>query len=113
MKENREVIIYKSSEDNISISVFLENETDCLSIEQMARLFTKGRDAVNEHIVHNSPEIELVEENTIRKIGNSDFATNPTIYYNLDVIISGGYRVKSVHGTRCRQWAPLRLKEYV
>src|SRR5690554_2475430 len=113
MKENREVIIYKSSEDNISISVFLENETVWLSIDQMAELFNKGRSTINEHILNIYAEKELVEENTIRKIGNSDFSTKPTNYYNLDVIISVGYRVKSVQGTRFRQWATLRLKEYI
>lgn len=113
MKENREVIIYKSSEDNISISVFLENETVWLSIDQMAELFNKGRSTINEHILNIYAEKELVEENTMRKIGISDFSTKPTNYYNLDVIISVGYRVKSVQGTRFRQWATLRLKEYI
>ena len=94
-KENREVIIYKSSEDNISISVFLENETVWLSIDQMAELFNKGRSTINEHILNIYAEKELVEENTMRKIGNSDFSTKPTNYYNLDVIISVGYRIKS------------------
>jgi hypothetical protein len=112
-KENREVIIYKSSEDNISISVFLENETVWLSIDQMAELFNKGRSTINEHILNIYAEKELVEENTMRKIGISDFSTKPTNYYNLDVIISVGYRVKSVQGTRFRQWATLRLKEYI
>ncbi len=113
MKENRDVIIYKSSEDNISISVFLENETVWLSIDQMAELFNKGRSTINEHILNIYAEKELVEENTMRKIGISDFSTKPTNYYNLDVIISVGYRVKSVQGTRFRQWATLRLKEYI
>lgn len=112
-EENREVIIYKSSEDNISISVFLENETVWLSIDQMAELFNKGRSTINEHILNIYAEKELVEENTMRKIGISDFSTKPTNYYNLDVIISVGYRVKSVQGTRFRQWATLRLKEYI
>jgi hypothetical protein len=49
----------------------------------------------------------------LRKIGNSDFSTKPTNYYNLDVIISVGYRVKSLQGTKFRQWATARLKEYV
>lgn len=112
-EDSREVIIYKSSEDNISISVFLENETVWLSIDQMAELFNKGRSTINEHILNIYAEKELVEENTMRKIGNSDFSTKPTNYYNLDVIISVGYRVKSVQGTRFRQWATLRLKEYI
>lgn len=112
-EDSREVIIYKSSEDNISISFFLENETVWLSIDQMAELFNKGRSTINEHILNIYAEKELVEENTMRKIGISDFSTKPTNYYNLDVIISVGYRVKSVQGTRFRQWATLRLKEYI
>lgn len=112
-KEKREVIIYKSAQDNISISVFLENETVWLTIDQMADLFNKGRSTINEHILNIYSEKELIEENTMRKIGNSDFSTKPTNYYNLDVIISVGYRVKSLQGTRFRQWATLRLKEYI
>jgi hypothetical protein len=110
---NREVIIYKSAEDNTSISVFIENETVWLTIDQMAELFKKSRSTINEHILNIYNEKELIENETMRKIGISDFSTKPTNYYNLDVIISVGYRVKSVQGTRFRQWATLRLKEYI
>jgi hypothetical protein len=58
-------------------------------------------------------EGELNEEDTVRKIGNSDFSTKPTNLYNLDVIISVGYRVKSLRGTQFRQWATKRLNEYI
>src|SRR5690606_23286274 len=58
-------------------------------------------------------EGELLEEDVKRKIGNSDFSTKPTNYYNLDVIISVGYRVKSHQGTKFRQWATARLREYI
>ena len=110
---NSEVIIYKSNEDDTSISVFVENETVWLTIDQMAELFKKSRSTINEHILNTYSEKELIEEETMRKIGNSDFSTKPTNYYNLDVIISVGYRVKSVQGTRFRQWATQRLKEYI
>ena len=110
---NSEVIIYKSNEDDTSISVFVENETVWLTIDQMAELFKKSRSTINEHILNTYSEKELIEEETMRKIGNSDFSTKPTNYYNLDVIISVGYRVKSVQGTRFRQWATSRLKEYI
>jgi hypothetical protein len=76
-------------------------------------LFNKGRSTINEHILNIYKEKELIEEETVRKIGNSDFSTKPTNFYNLDVIISVGYRVKSVQGTRFRQWATQRLKEYI
>lgn len=58
-------------------------------------------------------EQELDSQLSIRKIGNSDFSTKPTNYYNLDVIISVGYRVKSHQGTKFRQWATARLHEYI
>ncbi len=95
------------------ISVRLENETVWLTIDQMAELFDKSRSTINEHILNIYKEEELLKEDTIRKIGNSDFSTKPNNFYNLDVIISVGYRVKSVQGTRFRQWATKRLKEYI
>jgi hypothetical protein len=110
---SKEVIIYKTHDGNIALSVFVENETVWLSIDQMAELFNKSRSTINEHILNIYNENELSEEDTMRKIGNSDFSTKPTNYYNLDVIISVGYRVKSVQGTRFRQWATQRLKEYI
>ncbi len=112
-KETREVIIYKSADGLSELSVSVENETVWLTIDQMAELFKKSRSTINEHILNTYSEKELIEEETMRKIGNSDFSTKPTNYYNLDVIISVGYRVKSVQGTRFRQWATQRLKEYI
>lgn len=108
-----EVIIYKNDEGIANISVRVENETVWLTIEQMSELFNKSRSTINEHILNIYKEKELIEEETVRKIGNSDFSTKPTNFYNLDVIISVGYRVKSVQGTRFRQWATQRLKEYI
>jgi hypothetical protein len=108
-----EVIIYKNDEGSANISVRVENETVWLTIEQMSELFNKSRSTINEHILNIYKEKELLEEETVRKIGNSDFSTKPTNFYNLDVIISVGYRVKSVQGTRFRQWATQRLKEYI
>ena len=108
-----EVIIYKSDEESAKFSVRVENETVWLTIEQMSDLFNKSRSTINEHILNIFKEKELLEEDTVRKIGNSDFSTKPTNFYNLDVIISIGYRVKSVQGTRFRQWATQRLKEYI
>lgn len=84
-----------------------------LTIEQMGVLFQKSRSTINEHILNIYKEGELEKSSTIRKIGNSDFSTKPTNYYNLDVIISVGYRVKSRRGTQFRIWATQRLKEYI
>lgn len=79
----------------------------------MSELFQKSRSTINEHILNIYKEGELAEDGTLRKIGNSDFSVKPTKYYNLDVIISVGYRVKSQQGTQFRIWVTQRLKEYI
>jgi hypothetical protein len=108
-----EIILYTTADGLTKINVKLENETVWLSMDQMAELFNKSRSTINEHIINIYAENELIESETMRKIGISDFSTKPTNFYNLDVIISVGYRVKSVQGTRFRQWATQRLKEYI
>lgn len=108
-----EIILYTTDDGLTKINVKLENETVWLTIDQMAELFNKSRSTINEHILNIYSENELIESDTMRKIGISDFSTKPTNHYNLDVIISVGYRVKSVQGTRFRQWATQRLKEYI
>jgi len=79
----------------------------------MSELFQKLRSIINVHILNVYKEGELEKDNSMRKIGISDFSTKPTNYYNLDVIISVGYRVKSIQGTKFRQWATTRLREYI
>lgn len=79
----------------------------------MSSLFGKARSTINEHILNVYAEEELEESETKKKVGNSDFSTKPTNYYNLDVIISVGYRVKSLRGTQFRQWATKRINEYI
>ncbi len=113
MNNNSDIIIYSAQDGLIKIQARLENETVWLTIDQMAELFQKSRSTINEHILHIYEEKELDSEATMRKIGISDFSTKPTNYYNLDVIISVGYRVKSQQGTQFRQWATARLKEYI
>lgn len=108
-----ELILYTTEDGLTKINVKLENETVWLTIDQMAELFNKSRSTINEHILNIYQEGELLEADTMRKIGISDFSTKPTNHYNLDVIISVGYRVKSIQGTRFRQWATQRLKEYI
>jgi len=71
----------------------------------MSLLFGKAKSAINEHVKNIFEEGELVEELVMRKFGNSEFSTKPTNFYNLDVIISVGYRVKSPQGTQFRIWA--------
>ena len=115
MEENKtgEIVIFKTADDKVSIDVKFEGETVWLIIDDMASLFEKSRSTINEHILNIFEEGELEKENVVRKIGNSDFSTKPTNYYNLDVIISVGYRVKSLRGTQFRQWATKRLNEYI
>ena len=111
--ENTKIIIYQTEDGNTKIETRLEDETVWLTIDQMAELFQKSRSTINEHILNIYEEKELDNEQSMRKIGNSDFSTKPTNYYNLDVIISVGYRVKSQQGTKFRQWATARLREYI
>lgn len=111
--ETSEIVIYKSEDGNIKVDVLLEDETVWLTIDQMSTLFGKSRSTINEHILNIYAEEELSETDTLRKIGNSDFSTKPTNFYNLDVIISVGYRVKSKQGTQFRIWATQRLREYL
>jgi hypothetical protein len=110
---NSELIIYQTEDGQTKIQTRLEGETVWLTIEQMATLFQKAKSTINEHILNIYKEGELEEEFSMRKIGISDFSTKPTNFYNLDVIISVGYRVKSLQGTKFRQWATARLREYV
>lgn len=111
--DESKIIIYQTEDGNTKIETRLEDETVWLTIDQMAELFQKSRSTVNEHILNIYEEQELDNQLSMRKIGNSDFSTKPTNYYNLDVIISVGYRVKSHQGTKFRQWATARLREYI
>ena len=110
---NSEFLLYKTSDNNVSINVQIQDETVWLTQEQMAELFDKSKKTISEHIRNIYLEGELTELATMRKSGNSGFSTKPTNYYNLDVIISVGYRVKSLRGTQFRQWATKRLREYI
>lgn len=111
--ERNEIVIYQSQDGTIKVDVLFEGKTVWLTMDQMTVLFGKSRSTINEHILNIFKEGELVEEDSVRKIGISDFSTKPTNYYNLDVIISVGYRVKSKQGTQFRIWATKRLQEYI
>jgi hypothetical protein len=118
---NSEIVLYQSADGAIKIDVILENETVWLTQEQMAQLFGKGRSTIAEHIQHIFAEGELQEEVVCRDFrhttqhGAIAGKTQETTvkYYNLDVIISVGYRVKSQRGTQFRIWATQRLREYI
>jgi hypothetical protein len=108
-----EILIYQTEDGTTKIKTRLIDESVWLTQAQIATLFGKAKSTINEHILNIYTENELVEETSIRKIGISDFSTKPTNHYNLDVIISVGYRVKSHRGTQFRIWATQRLKEYI
>ena len=110
---NSEILIYQNSEGNIKIDVRLEEESVWLTQDQMANLFGKAKSTINEHIKNIYDENELDETLTMKKFGISEFQQKVPNYYNLDVIISVGYRVKSPQGTQFRIWATQRLKEYI
>lgn len=113
MRKNNQIVIFQTSDKKVSIDVIFQDENVWLTIDDMAALFEKSRSTINEHILNIYKEGELVETESVRKIGNSDFSTKPTNFYNLDIIISVGYRVKSLRGTQFRQWATKRLNEYI
>lgn len=116
-----EIILYQNAEGNIKLDVRLEQETVWLNQSQIATLFNKGRSTIAEHIQNVFEEGELDEKVVCREfrqtsqhgaiLGKTQ-ETNVK-YYNLDVIISVGYRVKSTQGTQFRIWATQHLKEYI
>lgn len=87
-----EIILFENQ--NVKLEVNMKDETAWLSQDQMAKLFGKAKSTINEHIKNIYKE-ECLQEQSMTKFGNSEFNGKPTYYYNLDVIISVGYRVKS------------------
>lgn len=108
-----EIIIYKTEDGLTQVDVTFEDDTVWLTQEQMAELFQKAKSTINEHIANIYKDGELEQQSTMRKIGNSEFSTKPTNYYNLDMVISVGYRVRSQRGVQFRIWASAVLKEYM
>ena len=106
-------VIYTTENNDINVEVFLEDENLWMNQEQISRLFEKSKSTINAHIKNIYEEGELKEEITLRKFGNTEFSTKPTNYYNLEMIIAIGYRVKSVRGTQFRIWANNILKNYL
>ncbi len=113
MKNNSEILIYQNLDGEISLDVRLEDETVWLTQEHMAQLFGKAKSTINEHVKNIFSEGELVEGDVMKKFGISEFQQKAPNFYNLDVIISVGYRVRSQQGTQFRIWATQRLKEYI
>lgn len=109
----KEIAIFKTDKESINVEVVFEDETVWLTQEQMSQLFEKSKSTINEHIKNIFAEKELNEQEVVKKFGNSEFQQKAPYYYNLDVIISVGYRVKSIRGTQFRQWATKRINEYI
>lgn len=115
-QRNSSIEIYRSPEGNIELNVKLENDTVWLTQSQMAELFGRDRTVISRHVNNCFKEGELDPNITCAKfahMGIEGDQTYETTMYNLDVIISVGYRVKSINGTRFRQWANSILKQYI
>lgn len=106
-----EIILFENQE--VKLEVNIKDETVWLTQEQMSKLFGKAKSTINEHIKNIYKSEELLESETMSKFGNSEFSDKPTNYYNLDVIISVGYRVNSKQGIAFRKWANKILKDYM
>ncbi|MBP3503124.1 MAG: virulence protein RhuM/Fic/DOC family protein [Clostridia bacterium] len=110
-EKKNEIILFENQ--GVKLEVNLKDETVWLTQNQMAELFDKAKSTINEHIKNIYKEGELTKEETMTKFGNSEFSDKPTNYYNLDMIISVGYRVKSQKGIIFRRWATRILKDYM
>lgn len=110
-QEKNEIILFENQ--GVKLEVNVKDETVWLTQEQMSKLFGKAKSTINEHIKNIYKEEELTENETMTKFGNSEFSDKPTNYYNLDMIISVGYRVKSQQGITFRKWATKILKDYM
>ncbi|MBR6177901.1 MAG: virulence protein RhuM/Fic/DOC family protein [Bacteroidales bacterium] len=113
MTLNDQIIIYQTDDGQMQIDVRMENETVWLSQQQMAELFQKDQSVIARHIKNVFDEGELVENSNMQILHNTISKYKPTKVYNLDVIISVGYRVKSKRGTQFRIWANKILKDYL
>ena len=112
---NSSILIYQTEDGQTRIETQFENETVWLTQAQVGTLFQKSKSTISEHIKHIFEEGELKEDSVVRNFRTtaSDGKGYDTAYYNLDVIISIGYRVKSLRGTQFRIWPTQKLKEYL
>ena len=115
MEDNNQIIIYQSDDGETRIEVKFTGETVWLSQQQLCELYNTSKANVSEHIKHIFADGELDEESVVRKFRTtaSDGKSYNVTFYNLDMIISLGYRIRSVIATHFRRWATERLKEYI
>ena len=113
--EYGEILIYQTDDGQTNIEVKIEDDTVWLTQQQLTELYQCSKSNISEHIKHIFEEGELDKDSVVRKFRTTadDGKTYNVTYYNLDMIISLGYRIKSVIATRFRQWATKRLKEYM
>lgn len=111
----KQIIIFKTDDGKISVNAHFDAETAWLSLDQMAELFERDKSTVSRHIKNLFEEGELQRDAVVANFATTaaDEKVYQVDYYNLDVIISVGYRVKSLRGTQFRQWATKRLNEYI
>ena len=114
----KQIIIFKTDDGKISVNAHFDAETAWLSLDQMAELFERDKSTISRHIKNLFEEGELEQAATVAKFATvqtegSRHVERQIEFYNLDVIISVGYRVKSLRGTQFRQWATKRLNEYI
>lgn len=114
-KSHGKVVIYTTDEGNTKIDVCFIDDTVWLSQAQLCKLYQTSKSNISKHIKHIFEENELNEESVVRnfRITSSDGKNYNILHYNLDMIISLGYRVKSKIATNFRKWATERLKEYI
>ena len=117
-KKNGHIVIFKTEDGKISVDARFDAETAWLSLDQMAKLFERDKSTISRHVKNVFEEGELQPEATVAKFATVQREGNRNVerqveYYNLDVIISVGYRVKSQRGTQFRIWATKRLNEYI
>ena len=116
--KDNQIIIFTADDDTVSVDVRFDEETAWLSLDQMAELFERDKSTISRHIKNVYEEGELEHSATVAKFATVQIEGSRQVerqieFYNLDVIISVGYRVKSLRGTQFRQWATKRLNEYI
>ena len=112
MNENNQIIIYQTEDGQTQVDVRMENETVWLTTSQMAMLFDREESNIRRHVINVFKEGELEKENNVHFL-HVNGVKKPVPFYNLDVIISVGYRVKSQRGVQFRRWASKILEEYL
>ena len=116
--QNQHFLIFKTDDDTVEVDVRFSDETVWLTLDQMSALFDRNKSTISRHIKNIFEEGELEQSATVAKFATVQIEGLRQVereldYYNLDVIISVGYRVKSLRGTQFRQWATKRLNEYI